>query len=240
MILGGVLVLVNHFDTDDYVKNPEHIQVLVNRENQLSPDYVPEDLVTPQIRYTFDEDSPKRKVRREVAEALEEMFTAAEQEGITLYATSGYRSYERQKQIYQERVSALGIQAASAYVAPPGCSEHQTGLAMDIGNQLTEEFGNSKEGKWLEKNAFKYGFIIRYPKGKEHITGISYEPWHIRYVGDEAAVEIASQGITLEEFVGADPVGRHSGDVNQRISIQIQHFLGMILNRFATFTSENN
>ena len=145
-------------------------------------------------------------VRPEAAAALEALFAGAAEDGLTLYATSGYRSYSTQKAIFERKLDRMSEKQANLSVAKPGYSEHQTGLAMDIegettkGTGLTEAFGESPEGIWAAKHCAEYGFIIRYPKGKEDITGIEFEPWHFRYVGREAAEIINKEGITLEEF----------------------------------------
>lgn len=194
-----------------YVKNPDDIGVLINRYNHLSQEYKPDDLTVPNIKFVFKEDLPKNKMRKEAAEAIEKMFSDAKSKGIVLYGVSGYRSYETQDALYKERVKSVGKKEAEKYVARPGESEHQSGLAMDVGtkNYLhNENIGNTKEGKWLKDNAYKYGFIIRYPKEKEYITGVNYEPWHIRYVGCDMAKAIESKGITLEEYYGKTSVGR--------------------------------
>jgi len=133
--------------------------------------------------------------------ALEKLQAGAKAEGVTLSLVSGYRSYETQQRIYNNYVTSRGVKYADTISARPGHSEHQTGLAFDIGN-LNTTFGNTTGGIWLKENCHKYGFIIRYLKGKEDITGYSYEPWHIRYVGVEIATEIMSKNITLEEYLG--------------------------------------
>ncbi len=188
------------------VKNTDDILVLVNKKRNLPPDYVPQDLVIPQVPFPFKEDLPKKQLRKVAATALEELFAAAETENINLYAVSGYRSYQRQQAIYNNKVRKDGEEMAKKYVAYPGQSEHQTGLAMDVTAPnvsfgLAEAFASSQEGQWLAQNCYKYGFIIRYPKGKEDITGYSYESWHIRYVGADGAKEIFDKNITLEEYL---------------------------------------
>ena len=188
------------------VENPQDILVLVNKEYNLPADYIPPDLVQPDIPFSFSEDLPKKKMRAEAARALEELFRQAAAEGIELAGVSGYRSYQRQEAIFNYRARERGEEVANRTSARPGQSEHQTGLAMDVssasvGYALIEDFGNTKEGLWLAENAPRFGFIIRYPKGKEHLTGYSYEPWHIRYVGVEAAQEIAARGLILEEYL---------------------------------------
>ena len=137
--------------------------------------------------------------------ALDKMFADAKKEGITFWIASGYRSYDRQNTIYNNYVAKDGKAEADRYSARPGHSEHQTGLAFDL-NELTEAFGNSKQGKWLAENCHKYGFIIRYPQNKEHITGYMYEPWHVRYLGVDKATAVYESGLCLEEYLGITSV----------------------------------
>ncbi len=145
-------------------------------------------------------------MRKVAGEALEKLFNAAETENIVLLGVSGYRNYNYQVNVYNNSVYRNGKQHADKYVAQPGTSEHQTGLAIDIvSNEYTnldEIFVNTRAYKWLKENCYKYGFIIRYPKGKEDITGYKFEPWHIRYVGIDVATEIMNRNITLEEYCG--------------------------------------
>lgn len=188
------------------VEEPAALLVLVNKEYNLPDDYTPPDLVEPDIPFSFSEDLPKRLMRREAAEALELLFTGAAADGIQIGAVSGYRSYERQKIIFNHRARERGLEAANRTTAYPGQSEHQTGLAMDISGQsvgygLVQGFGETEEGIWLAQNAPGFGFIVRYPRGREGETGYSYEPWHLRYVGVEAAREITDRGLILEEYV---------------------------------------
>jgi len=123
--------------------------------------------------------------------------------GLNIWIQSGYRSYEAQKGLYDKYVSRDGKLAADTYSARPGHSEHQTGYAFDL-NTITDAFSNTDEGKWVNENAYKYGFIIRYPKGKEDITGYKYESWHLRYVGKDLAEKLYNNGdwITMEEYFG--------------------------------------
>jgi zinc D-Ala-D-Ala carboxypeptidase len=188
------------------IQNPDNTLALVNKLFGLPADYVPDDLRQPNVKFPFgDQKLEKSLLRQEAAEALEEMFAGAKKEGLELYAISGFRSYERQDQLYIAEVSSVGEERAAEVVAVPGTSEHQTGLAMDISSKsaslnLNERFGQTEEGKWLAVNAHKYGFILRYPKGKEEITGYVYEPWHFRYVGKKAAGEMFKNQLTLEEY----------------------------------------
>ena len=146
----------------------------------------------------------------EAKSALDTMLAAAEKDGFNLIAFSGYRSFEYQTTLYNNYVKRDGVDAADRYSARPGYSEHQTGLAFDIGEKgkedlwLTEAFGESPAGQWLVNHANEYGFILRFPKDKEHITGYMYESWHFRYVGVEVANEIKKQEITLEEYLGVN------------------------------------
>lgn len=142
--------------------------------------------------------------------AYKKMEAAAKQAGFKITAFSGFRSYDYQKTLYDKYVARDGQAKADRYSARPGHSEHQTGLAFDIGEigredlWLTEAFGETAAGQWLVNNAHKYGFILRYPKGKESITGFMYESWHFRYVGAETAAQIYSADVTLEEFLNID------------------------------------
>lgn len=196
------------FDSWGYVmphQDPTDILILVNKQNRAPA--VPVTLVKPDVTPTKPSVAENIYMRPEAAQALEALFAGAAEEGITLYATSGYRSYSTQKAIFDRKAEERGEQAANRSVAKPGYSEHQTGLAMDIegettlGTGLTEAFGESPEGIWVAENCYEYGFIIRYPQDKTSITGYIYEPWHIRYVGVDAATEIAALGVTFEEYI---------------------------------------
>lgn len=136
----------------------------------------------------------------EASPRVAEMIAAAKKEGLNLWVKSGYRSYYDQQYIYNNYVVRDGQEEADTYSARPGHSEHQTGLAYDM-NTNDQGFGETPEGIWLAENCHKFGFIIRYPKEKEHITGYIYEPWHIRYLGVEKATEVYESGLCLEEFL---------------------------------------
>lgn len=188
------------------IVNADNILALVNKEFALPGTYIPDDLVRPDVPFSFgDQDIEKSYLRRDAAKALEKMFSVAKQEDINLFAVSGYRSYKRQESLFNNEIGKVGKDKALEAVANPGNSEHQTGLAMDISSEsvqylLTEEYGETKEGKWLKENAHRFGFILRYPKEKEDITGYQYEPWHFRYVGEKNAQIIYKNNWTLEEF----------------------------------------
>lgn len=182
--------------TSDYL-------VLVNRDNLLAEDYIPEDLV---------DDLSCRKVsydpiqmRETAADALSVMFDAAKADGITLYAHSGYRSYRTQKTIYYNRLQSNNGKD-DGVVQYPGASEHQTGLTIDIinkagiGKRFTNAFAETKEGKWVAEHCWDYGFIIRYQPEKKEITKIEPESWHLRYVGVQVAQYMRDRDLCLEEF----------------------------------------
>ncbi|PEB50263.1 D-alanyl-D-alanine carboxypeptidase [Bacillus pseudomycoides] len=186
------------------VNNPDSILVLVNKNRRLPDRYKPQDLVIPKVRYSNEGDQEKKKMRKEAAVALEKMFQQGDQERIFLFAVSGFRSFDRQKALNTMYKIQDGEAKTAMSSAVPGTSEHQTGLAMDITSQsakfqLESIFGDTKEGKWLAQNAHKFGFVIRYTKEKESITGYRYEPWHVRYVGNPQATYLYENQLTLEE-----------------------------------------
>ncbi|MEB3102437.1 D-alanyl-D-alanine carboxypeptidase family protein [Ferviditalea candida] len=187
------------------VTNPADPAVVVNKQRGLPADYIPMDLVQPHVPFSFAGDSEKKHLRKAAANALEQLFAAAKKDGIELFGVSGYRSYRTQQTIFSYNVKHQGEEEARRFSAQPGHSEHQTGLAIDVSSQsakfgLEETFGDTVEGKWLASHAHEFGFIIRYPKGKEESTGYAYEPWHIRYVGKQIAEQIYRKNWTLEEF----------------------------------------
>ena len=188
---------------------PDSYLVLVNRDYALPKDYIPSDLVTVDIPFIYEDSDnmEKTQLRSTAAAAIVNLAADAKEEGLDLYGVSGFRSYERQAVIYDEKVAKSGEKEADKYSARPGYSEHQTGLAIDvstgcIGYRLLETFANTNEGKWLAENAHNYGFVIRYPEDKTEITGYAYEPWHLRYVGIELAGYLAKNHLTLEEYYG--------------------------------------
>ncbi|GEN49375.1 M15 family metallopeptidase [Alkalibacterium pelagium] len=192
-------------DMEEDLLDPDSIKVLVNKQYALPEDYAPDDLVTVEVP-TVLENPEIRQLREVASEALTDMFAAAEEDGIILYARSGYRSYQTQVELFNNYVSNHGEEAANRYSARPGESEHQTGLAMDVTSesvnyQLTEAFGETAEGQWVEENAHDFGYIIRYLEGEEEVTGYQYEPWHLRYLGEELAADVAESGLTYEEYL---------------------------------------
>ena len=168
---------------------------LINKEHPLPEGYIPENLIDIGLPFDAMPGDPKKLLEKKAAQAAYALFQSAARQSLTLIGISGYRSYERQKKLY----------TGNPYIAAPGTSEHQSGLALDVscpraGLKLTEDFAATPEGIWLSRNASLYGFILRYPKDKEHITGIPWEPWHIRYVTKPFASYLSLTGLTLEEY----------------------------------------
>ncbi len=182
--------------------------ILVNKHNKIDENYKPDDLVLPDSRAS-DRPDGNQYMRKAAAEAFNRIAADAKKEGHTIVITTAFRPGSFQKQLYDNYVRKDGREKADTYSARPGYSEHQTGLAADISSpgveyKLTVDFGDTAEGIWVAENCHKYGFIIRYPKGKEKITGYGYEPWHLRYVGIEDAERIYDKGVTLEEYLGQE------------------------------------
>lgn len=167
--------------TPTYINNI----LIVNKSYPLPKDYRPDN----------DE------LTSETSNAFEKMRVDAQAEGLNLYISSGFRSYEYQAQLYQRYADRDGYEKADTYSARAGYSEHQTGLAFDL-NTIDDSFANTPEGKWVAENCWKYGFILRYPKGKEAQTGYQYEPWHLRYLGEDMAKKVYDSGLCLEEYLG--------------------------------------
>ena len=185
----------------DQFSDLNSILLLANKKHALPSDYEPSDLVKPNVKSNKNGLS----LRKEAALALEEMFNKALEEDITLVLGSSYRSYSYQNTLYNNYVAKDGVEKADKYSAKPGSSEHQTGLAVDISdasgaNYLKQSFKDTKEGIWLKDNAHLYGFILRYPEGKEEITGYMFEPWHFRYIGIEEATKVYKANQTFEEY----------------------------------------
>ena len=198
-----ICVFAFGFDKDFYtdtkeVSDPNDLLVVVNKFNYLPKDYKPSDLVY--IDGAYGNKVPIRSILKDDFLALQ---TAAKNEiGVKLMPTTAFRDQNFQKALYDKYVKKDGVKAADTYSARPGYSEHQTGLAIDLKNMALKKTRLSDENyKWLEENAYKYGFIVRFPKGKEQITGYKFENWHIRYVGKNAAKEIMDNNLTLEEYV---------------------------------------
>lgn len=178
--------------------------ILVNRDYILPENY------KPQLVRSVTNDPNSKLLDAGVAPHYNEMYNAAAKDGIYLTTVSGYRSYSLQKTNFENKIQKYinqgyskvkATQKAATIILPPGTSEHNAGLAMDI-ISLEQSFENSKEFRWLSENAADYGFILRYPKDKEAVTEIIYEPWHWRYVGVENAKKIKASGLCLEEYLG--------------------------------------
>lgn len=187
------------------VNDPASIWAVVNKGRVLPSDYLPANLVTPNVALRLAVSDPEMSVRKDAAIALEKLFAAAKSDSWHLMLASGYRSYTEQISVYNAEVQNNGQAGADQESARPGHSEHQTGLAADLepssrNCELEVCFADTVEGKWLAANAYKYGFIIRYQKDKTSLTGYAYEPWHIRYIGVDLASEINKTGQTLEQF----------------------------------------
>lgn len=172
------------------------ITTLVNKYNKLPDNYEIDDLVTLDNEYS----KKGEKVRETIYNDLKKMFDEAKKDNINLNVISGFRTNEKQDTLFNNSIKKNGLDHALIYSAKPGYSEHQLGLAIDI-NSVEESFKNTNEYKWLKNNSYKYGFIERYPEGKENITGFGYEPWHYRYLGVDVATKIFTENITYEEYV---------------------------------------
>ena len=172
--------------------------ILVNKYNYLTEDYIPENLEPIDIAYARS----GMQLVREAKEAFETLSEDAKKEGMNIIAMSSYRSYDYQVNLYDNYVATDGKEAADTYSARAGYSEHQTGLAVDVYNKVLPytSFEETEEFNWMQENAYKYGFILRFPKDKVNITGYQYESWHYRYVGKEAAKYIHNHDLTLEEY----------------------------------------
>jgi D-alanyl-D-alanine carboxypeptidase len=197
----------HQFSTTD----PTSIWVIVDKLHPLKPkDFTP-DLASPKISLRLSSASPEMQVSSQAAQALEDLVAAAKQEGLQLMLASGYRSYATQVTVYGNEVKKNGQKVADTESARPGFSEHQTGLAADLEPvsrkcEVQACFADLPEGKWLAENAYNYGFVIRYDEGKSKVTGYTYEPWHVRFVGKTLAEEIHKQGNPpLETFFNLGP-----------------------------------
>ncbi len=184
--------------------NLDNLLTLVNKNYALKKDYIPNHLVfTEEVNLLIDDNS-RYYLQEEAYQAYKALFKEAKKHGYILYLSNGYRSYQKQEMIYNRYTLEIGN--ADLFSARPGHSEHQTGLAVDITCRaieflLIEDFSNTEEGQFIKHNAHRFGFIERYPKDKEDITGYRYEPWHLRYVGVDVATIIYENNLTLEEYL---------------------------------------
>jgi D-alanyl-D-alanine carboxypeptidase len=190
-------------DSDGFSRSDWKL-ILINKQHHIPDDYT----------FTLGTIKGSMKCDERIIEELQEMLQAAQKDGISLAIRSPYRDYERQIMLFNRKIKAYmkkknsyleSYRQAAQAVTIPGSSEHQVGLALDITcdtyTSLNEGFGETQAGKWLAAHSYEYGFILRYPEGKEDVTGIEYEPWHFRYVGKEAAAYMYENELTLEEFV---------------------------------------
>ena len=190
------------YEDTDLVSQPDSLTVLVNKYHALPQNYTPQ---LEALGYPYGTGS----LRPEAAAAFRAMADAARKDGISLQSVSAYRSYERQESIYARYLSQDTQASVDSYSARPGYSEHQTALALDINTaSLSAHFENTPAYAWLVEHCAEYGFILRYPQGKEDITGYRFEPWHYRYVGVEAAQACMSQGLTFEEYLALQPIDK--------------------------------
>ncbi len=204
--LQDVVAIVNvHANKDWYdektVKSTDlskEEKILVNKFNYLDKSYVPKDIVNIDLSYAYSDNSATKITN----DAYINMAVAAKKEGIQLLVNSSYRDCESQQEAYDDYYYSGGTEYADKYAARPGYSEHQTGLALDIFtyNSTTSNFDKTDAFNWLVNNSYKYGFILRYPKDKEYLTGYNYESWHYRYVGVETATKVHELGITYDEY----------------------------------------
>lgn len=204
-IVLALLILVFYTKDIDFfykkvkdIKNPDSLMVLVNKLNRLQSNYVPHDLEQISLNYATN----NKFLRKEAKENFEKLSSDAKKIGYSIIAVSAYRDYDYQENLFNNYVKEKGENYALKCSAKAGHSEHQTGLSVDVmgSNNDYDQFEKSKEFDWMKNNSYKYGFILRYPKGKEYITGFKYEPWHYRYVGKEIAKEIYDLDITYEEY----------------------------------------
>lgn len=203
LIIIFILILIYEDNNDFYknikiIENPDRLDVLVNKNNKLPKNYIPNNLEVLDVKYAYE----NKYLQKEAKENFEKLSKDAALLGYKIIATSTYRTYDYQSKLYDFYVKEKGLKYADNCSARPGHSEHQTGLAVDVegSNASYDDFEESIEFNWMQENAHKYGFILRYPKGKEHITGFKYEPWHYRYIGKEIATIIYNKNITLEEY----------------------------------------
>ena len=183
----------------------DSLWLIVNKQRPISLDYIPKSLRRVNVQAREDKSEAELSMRDDAATALESLFADALVEDIELLLGSGYRDSDLQNTYYTRYINAYGQAEADKFSAKPGTSEHQTGLVADVAPlsrncYLEICFGDTAEGRWVRENAHKYGFVIRYPEGKESITGYQFEPWHLRFVGTELATELFTDQVTLEEY----------------------------------------
>lgn len=184
----GYSVYVSYTDEE-----AQDLAILVNKYHKLPDDYEPTDLVSLSYNSSY-------KLRKEAAEAFEKLTSAGLIDNVIFYPFSVYRSYETQNVLYSRYKARDGEAKADTYSARPGFSEHQLGLAVDVRSNTLSDNLTTKDYEWMLNNSYKYGFIVRYPKGKQHITQFMEEPWHLRYLGTDLATKVHESGLTYDEY----------------------------------------
>lgn len=191
--------LDQEYYADTKINNKYSTDMLINKYNGVSENFEPDHLTKIPNEYCKDE-TEDQYLSEEALTAFEEMAEAAKAEGYTILANSAYRSYQDQEEVYQTYYDLYGENYVKKYAARPGYSEHQTGLSLDVASANSNIFEESKEFTWMFENAYKYGFVLRFPKGKENITGFQYEAWHYRYVGKDIATYMYENDLTFDEY----------------------------------------
>ena len=188
----------NFYENISLIENPDDLLVLVNKNHKLYEDFIPNNLEMINLNYAVG----KKFLRSDAKASFEKLCEDAKKIGYDIKAESTYRDYDYQEKLYSNYVKEYGKDYADKCSARPGHSEHQTGLAVDVRGSVSDynDFEKTKEFIWMRDNAYQYGFILRYPQDKEHITGFKYEPWHYRYIG-EYAKDVYQKKLTLEEYL---------------------------------------
>ncbi len=200
VIYVGIGLDIEFYTNITEITNYDDIDAVVNKYYKLPDNFEAKDLVS--IDSKYKKSSYNYRLRKQAAEALYKMIDAAAEDGIKLWVVSAYRTESTQKTLFNNSKNSDGLEHALLFSAKPGHSEHQLGLAVDLNNASSKaHFENTKEYDWLIKNSYKYGFIERYPKGKEFITGYGFEPWHYRYLGVDLATKVYQDGGTYEEYL---------------------------------------
>jgi LAS superfamily LD-carboxypeptidase LdcB len=187
------------------IADGDYLMALVVKDTTLKSDYVPPDL---QPVPAYMKPAYSMQLRARALEHLENLYQAAADDGVELAIRSAYRSYSTQKGLFEDYARRYGEEEANRFSARPGQSEHQLGTTVDFGGTSVDfkaAYGETPQGQWLAENAWRFGFAMSYPAGKEHITGYIFEPWHYRYIGVDAAAEWRSSGKTLKEFLESKP-----------------------------------
>ena len=225
LALALVFLRVHNYSSPSQRQQPSQVQlpspsranslwVVVDKGRVLPDSYVPAGLVQPQVPIR-DGLADEKLLRADAAAALGRMFAAAQKANLRLMLASGYRSFATQQQLYNSYVRSSGAIDADKYSAHPGYSEHQTGLAADVepvsgSCEVQDCFGDTPEGRWLASNSSRYGFVIRYKNDNQNLTGYSYEPWHVRYVGATLATKLTLANQTLEQYFKLSAVTDYS------------------------------